>query len=356
MSARYVWTTEGGLLQGTHVSLFDKIAHCNSLSVVGLAKNTGKTVTLNYLLQELRHSRRTVAVTSIGIDGEGIDQVTRTAKPEIILYEPMLFVTSEQHYARRRLTAEILDVSTMRTALGRLVTARVHNTGKVLLSGPADTATLRRVIARNAELGANLTIVDGALSRLSPASPSVTEAMILATGAAVSANMQQLIRQTKFVCDLVSLPCLPDDALRESLSSIAKGVWQIDGAEIHDLKLNSALSIGRKGQNAIPPDANTLFVAGVITNKLLEHLRLQKNIAELTVIARDFTKIFVSPESYNAFIKRGGTLQVLYRTQLLAVTVNPTSPQGYTLDSTTLCNALSEVIGLPVMDVRQHMQ
>ena len=109
-----------------------------SVSVVGLEKNTGKTETLNYMIRRLKDEHRKVAVTSIGIDGEMVDQVTQSSKPEITLHEGMVFTTSEKHYSERRLTSEILHVSRQRTAMGRLVTARTIIPGKIILSGPSD--------------------------------------------------------------------------------------------------------------------------------------------------------------------------------------------------------------------------
>ena len=158
-----------------------------SLSIVGLEKNTGKTVCLNYILRRLNDMGVCVGVTSIGVDGEQVDSVYATAKPEITLYPGTHFITSEQHYLQRQLVSALEHVDSRRTALGPLVTARVLIGGKVLLSGAATTGTLRRQIDELATDGVGLTIVDGALARLSLASPTVTDAMILATGAAVSA-------------------------------------------------------------------------------------------------------------------------------------------------------------------------
>ena len=107
------------------MSLIDNILRCRTLSITGMAKNTGKTLALNYLLGQLRLHGKTVAVTSIGIDGEKTDQVTQTEKPEIELCEGTFFVTSEYHYRQRLLLSEIIDLSDDSTSLGRLVTARV---------------------------------------------------------------------------------------------------------------------------------------------------------------------------------------------------------------------------------------
>ena len=67
----------------------DEILRYDSLSIVGLEKNTGKTECLKYVLDRMPVQSKRIAVTSIGIDGETVDQVTRTQKPEIVLREGM---------------------------------------------------------------------------------------------------------------------------------------------------------------------------------------------------------------------------------------------------------------------------
>ena len=105
-----------------------------SLSIVGLEKNTGKTVCLNYILHRLNDLGASVGVTSIGVDGEQVDSVFATAKPEITLYEGTRFITSEKHYLMRQTVSVLESVDSLRTSLGPLVTARVLVRGKALLS------------------------------------------------------------------------------------------------------------------------------------------------------------------------------------------------------------------------------
>jgi hypothetical protein len=334
----------------------NEILKYRSLSIVGIEKNTGKTESLNYILSQLHDSGKCIAVTSIGIDGESTDSVTNTAKPEITVFENMIFVTSEKHYFTKQLTAEILNVSAERTSLGRLVTARAKTTGATLLSGPANTATLKKIIEQNADMGAEITIVDGALSRMSLASPTVTEAMILATGAAYSANITQLVRRTKFVCQLISLDAI-DNNTRLLLADIDKGLWCIaDNGTLRDLKIESAFMLPAllTAQNSVYlQNCKTLFVAGVVSDKLLDFLRTQSNINGFTLIAKDFTKIFVTPETYNLFQKKGGSIKVLHKTKLIAVTVNPVSPEGYVLDTNILQNTMRENLNVPVFDIKE---
>lgn len=319
-----------------------------SLSIVGLEKNTGKTVCLNYILHRMNEMGVHVGVTSIGVDGEQIDSVFATAKPEITLYEGTHFITSEQHYLKRQTLSVLEAVDSHRTALGPLVTARVLVRGKVLLSGAATTGVLRSQIAQLHTIGTDIAIVDGALSRLSLASPTVTDAMILATGAAVSANVKQLVAKTRFLHNLILLDEVTPD-LRERLSVIPSGLWAVDSdGQPHDLGIASVFLIDRS-ESDILRYGKTLFASGAVSDRLLKALSAKGS--GITLIARDFTKLFLTPETYNTYVRAGNRLMVLQRSKLIAVTLNPTSPQGFLLDSRATCDALGEALQTPVYDV-----
>ncbi len=324
------------------------ILNYRSLSIVGLEKNTGKTVCLNYILRRMDEMGVPVGVTSIGVDGEQVDAVFATAKPEIILYEGTHFITSEKHYLGRQLISDIVAVDEMRTSLGRLVSAHVLVRGKVLLSGAATTGLLRRQIAELQALGSKVAIVDGALSRLSLASPTVTDAMVLATGAAVSVSLQQLVNRTRFVHRLICLDEV-DESLRTTLNVIESGLWAVDDDGIpHDLGISSVFLIG-KAEGDILRYGRTLFASGAVSDRLLRMLVSRGK--DITLIVRDFTKIFATPEAYAEFTRRGGRMMVLQRSRLIAVTFNPTSPQGFTLDSRAACDMLADALQTPVYDV-----
>ncbi len=298
-----------------------------SVSIVGLAKNAGKTECLNYIIKRLPLDYFTVAVTSIGIDGETTDQVTGTAKPEITVREGMFFATSEKHFRQKRPLSELYDVGDEDTALGRVVTAKALQEGKVLLSGPSGAEALKRWMRSLKDFGIDLVLVDGALSRLSTASPAVSEAMVLSTGAAVSANIRDLVSKTAFVVELIRLPLYtgPDPELRVSSFS------SLDAAAL-------------KGNRAIE-------VEGALTDRLLQLVKNGLGEGEIDLVVGDFTKVFCSQELYRAFIRRGGRISVRMKSQLLAVCVNPVAPNGIVLDSDILCRELSQKIGLPVYDI-----
>ena len=296
--------------------------------MVGLAKNVGKTVTLNWLIDNLHRTRR-LGITSIGLDGEGLDQVTKTEKPEITLYEGMVFTTAEGQYRGRQLGSEILGIGDM-TACGRLITARVRDEGKVIITGPATTAGVRRLLDEYNNRGVDLALVDGALSRLSLASPAVTDGLVLATGAAVAVNINELVRKTKYVCQLIELEVIGHWPLADAIE-VRSGL----GGEIPEL---------RDGEN-------TIIINGAVGNLFVERLRMQNR--PINVVVNDFTKIFVTQDCYAQLLRSKVRIFVRYKSRLMGVTVNPWSPAGYTVNSRELCDRLSAAINREVIDVRK---
>lgn len=329
--------------------IIDHLLRCRTLSITGMAKNTGKTVTLNYLLSQLRERGRRVAVTSIGIDGEKTDQVTQTEKPEIELFEGTLFVTSEYHYRQRQLLSEIVDLSEESTSLGRLVTARVLQAGKVILSGPATTGGVRKVLEQMGGYGVDLTIVDGALSRKSHASPAITDGLILATGAAIAPDLNTIVKKTSELHDLMQLPEY-ETSKTDELLQIESGIFAMGSGEPISLNIPSSL-LTDKYKTELFSHGNHLFISGILTDMMLNFLRMQPEVKNSVVIVKDFTKVFVTPMNLRLFLSKGGRLCVLKRPNLLAVTVNPVAPSGFTLPSEVLVEAMERVFDVPVYDV-----
>ena len=328
----------------------EELIKYKSCSIVGLEKNTGKTECFNYVLQRLPLENKRVAVSSIGIDGETTDQVTKTAKPEIFLREGVYFGTSEKHYLMKRLSAELLEITNENTSLGNIIIGRALTPGKILLSGPSSTVGLRRWMDEMKKYNIDLTIIDGALSRMSLASPTVSESMILATGAAYSANINTLVQKTAFVVQMINLDLTSADNYN-AFNNITAGVWAIDEDDVlHDLKVASSLSININTDGL--KKCKTLFVSGALTDNFINHIRQNKIFNETEIVVRDFTKIFLTPMTYNSFVNSRRKITVLQKSKLIAVCVNPTSPNGIVLDSEKLCNALSEAIKLPVYNLR----
>ena len=145
-----------------------------------------------------------------------------------------------------------------------------------------------------------------------------------------------------------------------TFNNIKSGVWAIDGddemgtgnGKLVDLKVASSLSININTDGL--KKCKTLFVSGALTDNFVNNIRQNRIFNETELVVRDFTKIFLTPMTYNSFVNGKRKITVLQKSKLIAVCVNPTSPNGIVLDSEKLCNTLSEAIKLPVYDLRKN--
>ena len=328
----------------------EKLLEYKSVSFVGMEKNAGKTQTLNYVLNRLRSfSDVSLAISSIGIDGEQVDQVTETAKPEITIFKGTKFVTAQALYRQKEITACIESVSSQSTALGRLITARAVSDGKVLLAGPSGTKQLKEYIDRLSH-EVDLCLIDGALSRMSFGSPCITDAMILSTGAAVSASLPTMVAKTRFTYELTQLPKYQGDEI-DDLKQKENGIFAVSEDEIIDLKIPSLLMIDRY-KDRIFEHGRRIFVSGVLNEKFMQFVCTQKQIESVEIIIRDFTKNFASADSIHRFLNRGGRLSVLYPANLIAITANPISPSGYNFNNEQMLEALSQAIPMEIYNIK----
>lgn len=322
-----------------------------SISFVGMEKNAGKTETLNYVISRLHCFNKTFSVTSIGIDGETVDQVTATSKPKVYLYPGNRFVTSEKLYKNRQIVSCVESLSRNASALGRLVSAKCLSFGNVMLSGPTSTTELKELIDKMGQKS-DLCLIDGALSRKSFASPSITQAMVLSTGAVVSGNLEKICRKTKFVCQMTKLPTV-SPLLKEKLEKLGRGVFAVETnkSTTEDLNIPSLLMID-KYRDRLWAKGKTLYISGMINDKLLENILQKKDVQDYTLITKDFTHIFSSEIVTERFLERGGKILCLYSTKVLAISVNPVSPLGFKVDNKALLDSLRSCVDIPVYNVR----
>ena len=88
--------------------LYDLSTKYKTLSIVGMAKNAGKTTALNYLIEEAMDEGIRLGITSIGRDGETQDLVTGTEKPRIYLDQDTIVTVPTQLYDMADAGMEIL--------------------------------------------------------------------------------------------------------------------------------------------------------------------------------------------------------------------------------------------------------
>jgi hypothetical protein len=173
--------------------------------------------------------------------------------------------------------------------------------------------------------------------------------LILTTGAALTPVLSELVRKTKFVFQLTQIEEFKTE-LKTTIENFETGIYALEENEFIDLKISSSLLLDTY-KNELFAHGNTLYVTGIITNSLLNTLRIHKEIKNITLVAKDFTKIFVDKDVLNHYLRAGGKLKVLNRNKLIAICVNPVSPQGSHINSNKLVEALQKEISVPIYDL-----
>ena len=91
--------------------LFDLVAPYTTVCLAGTCKNAGKTTALNALIHGARVRGVSLALTSIGRDGEREDLITGTYKPPIYVTGGSLFATARGLLSKCDVTGEILALT-----------------------------------------------------------------------------------------------------------------------------------------------------------------------------------------------------------------------------------------------------
>lgn len=331
----------------------DIFASRRSIAVIGMAKNTGKTVTLNHLVAQSTRAGLTVGLTSVGRDGEQLDALYNTPKPPVYLPAGALMATAAGALARAQAPVDVLAETGFSTPLGEVLVARVRKGGAVELAGPRPAAELAAVCRRMLSLGAQLVLIDGAFDRVAGAAPALAGGVILATGAALDRRMETVVERTRVRVEQLQLPPV-DDELRETACRAvsASAVAVIDGEGVKPLPVRTALAIGDQLAGALRPDTRAVTAAGAVGDRLLEILyaALRRGMNSQLII-KNATCLFVEPELWRRFRAAGGEARVLEPVRLLAVTVNPVSPAGYRFDAREFRHAVAEAVRpVPVFD------
>lgn len=323
------------------------------VSIIGMAKNAGKTVTLNKIIEDAYYEDINLGITSTGRDGEREDVVTSTEKPAIYVYEESIIATTTGSIEQGDATVEILEVTNYRSSMGNIVLARVVYGGYIEIAG-AQTANEMKVLAEKMlNYGAELVLIDGSINRIAVADPTVTEATILATGAVLSRNMDKVIKETLHQKTILSLDEVGIDIKKIIEKNIDK-ISVIDKEKrVKNVDLKTSLNSGKIIADNIDEDSRYVYIPGCLVTKTLKDLtESTKYYKNIKIIVRDGTKIFISPIDWLKFKKKGIEINVLNRVNIAAITLNPYSPSGYYFDRDNFKDKMDKYIkDLPVYDV-----
>lgn len=323
-----------------------------SVAIVGMAKNAGKTTTLNAVVQTAVAKRTVLGVTSAGRDGEAVDEVTGLNKPSIWLPAGTLFVTATQT-RERCCTHRVLQNLEIGTAMGNLLLCKAMVDGDVEVAGAGTQSAGIACIRSLHEHGAHLALIDGAAGRIFSCAPSIAQSTILATGAALSNNLETVVERTAHFIDLLELASPPAEIRPIAEEVLAQGgsAFLGESGALSLLTLPTMLNRGHDiAKQMREKQATTLITCGAVTDSLVDAL-LQK-VNAVRIIIPDLTHIFIGRIMTRRLRRAGGSLQTLHRARLLAVTINPWSPWGQGFPPDRFAAEIEQISPVPVYNLK----
>ena len=304
--------------------LLNNLNRIKTLSIVGMCKNAGKTTVLNWLLQRMQD--RLLGLTSIGRDGESADVVTGTEKPGICVPEGTLIATAKDMLKLCDITQEILYTTGIPTPVGEVVIVRARSAGWVQLAGPSITTQLKTVSQLFFDLGAEQTVIDGALGRKSLGARAVAEGVILCTGASYHMRMDKVVADTVNLYRIMNLKkakTLPEET---------------DAPLAETLKTRGEALIG-----------------GALTDSMLLPLLKSGVLKNARLVVKDPSKVLLSADTMDKLETRSVSLETVDAAKTLCITVNPVSAYGWRFDRDAFLKAMADAVDVPVIDVKEGL-
>ena len=319
-----------------------------------MAKNSGKTVALNQLIAETMEENITIGLISTGRDGEAEDIATETEKPKIFAEEGTYFATTTELLSLSEATVEIIEITDYRTALGEILIGKVKDSGYIQIAGPQSLNQIKELSQKILNLGAEMVIIDGAIDRRTAAAPSIADATILSTGAVLSRDINRVIEETIHIVNLFNLDVVEE--AREIISEYMEKdqIAIIDKEHIpHPINIKTAINCGDIIGENIDKNSKYLIIPGSLVKSTVENIiATNKNYKNIDIVVKDGTKIFIPPKDWLRFMRYGVNIKVLNPINLIAITLNPYSPQGYYFEPDILLEKTRYFIkDIPVIDV-----
>ncbi|MHC1762615.1 MAG: hypothetical protein AB9917_24455 [Negativicutes bacterium] len=322
------------------------------LTVVGMAKNAGKTLTQNYLRTLVQTDGYAIGLLSIGLDGEKIDALTRLPKPAVWV-KPGTFVATATNLIERPFSWDCLRETEISTPVGMIHILRARNEEQIVLAGPSKNSEVVRILKEMIGYGAQCVFIDGAFDRQSSADPLISDQVVLASGASLISDLAALVSITRCRVEQLTLPeCSADHAemARQCRGSVSRCI----AGRLEMLSYSTALLDCLEWVRVLK-DSDVLLVKGAVGEDLGKAL-LQTD-RRPTVILQDSSKLFLSPEMWQRLRQRKVQFAVERPINLLGVTVNPTCPGSAGLDADQLLASMGRALyPLPVMDVARKLK
>lgn len=344
------------------------------IGILGTAKNTGKTTTFNFLLEWSNLESIKVGLTSIGYDGEDIDNITGLPKPRIFVQKDNTIATAEQCLFSLEDKIKTIEKTDVHTALGRVVIGKARKEGLVVLAGPNKGIELKVIIQKLKQQKTEIILVDGALNRMIPL--IYCDALILTTGASRHTDIDLLVDEIESMSRVFTLPLRKHKQVSNEELKMYQNNIVIIQKKGNPILLKGHSLINQKTFDSLiniigNQECEEIYIPGIISDTVLK-----KIINKYYLLFQGKTIIINNPafllvgSRYIGYLKdiiddilsRGIKLKTLYKLPILAVTINPFYPkysrfgkdsyEAAYIDEEQLYQKMKKEVPFPVINIK----
>lgn len=288
-----------------------------------------------------------IGITSIGLDGEEIDQVTFLDKPRIFAKKGYIIATAEATVKKFDAEYEILERTSIFSSIGNILILRITKGGNVLIAGPSIISDMEKLIEMLSKYNLKTIFIDGAFFRHSLA--KVAEATILVVGANQNNNMDLVVRDAVVSCKKFMLK-----EVKKSLKALKKykNICFVDKqGKIIELGFDTVIGNAANIFNEYDEKIQYLYLPRALTNDFLQQLIDRRKTFLADIVVDSPINIQLNIGNMDNLFKLNNKISVLNKINLKAICYNPVSPKGYEFNNLVFKKKLEESLGMEVYNV-----
>jgi hypothetical protein len=287
-------------------------------------------------------------ITSIGLDGEDIDQVTFLEKPQIYVRTDDIIATAKDTLNQFNAEYEIIEETNIFTAIGKIVICKILKPGKALVAGPSLVSDMSILIDKLKSLYDYKIFIDGAFFRQSFA--SISETTVLVIGANAAFDMDQTIEYAKLTYQKLTLPVIPKQYLwvkdKEHISMMISNEKRV-------LSIDTVIGHVDEILNEDHYDLEMLFLPKSLTDEFVEKWIHTNHKFNFDLILKSGINIQLSDQNLKNLFKLNARIYVTNSIDVAQVCINPFSPRGYEYDEVMFKEKLSLALNRKVINVKE---
>lgn len=313
------------------------------VSIIGNVKNAGKTTVLNQILSTYQNP---YILTSIGLDGEALDQVTHLEKPDVFVRKGDIIITAANTLKQFTATINIVKQYDINTPLGYIVLCEVLAPGIALIAGPSKVSEMHSVIQDSLNIYPYQAIIDGAFFRQSFA--QVSDGTIFVIGSNYSRDMDKTIENAVNNYWKLTRPLSRNVHINELKDEVSI----IRDNQIIRLGFKSLLGHQVDVLNQLIDD-DILFSPKALTDQFVSLWTQHYKDKHFSLILNHPTDLQLSDIGIKRLKELSKQVTVLHPMNILEVCINPYSPSGYIYNSKDFKLKLTDFLNRDIVNVKE---